>query len=63
MENKKDWWKKRVVYQIYPRSFYDSDGDGLGDLKGISEKIPYLKKLGIDVILMNPICVSPQIDN
>ena len=63
MENKKDWWKKSVVYQIYPRSFYDSDGDGLGDLKGISEKIPYLKKLGIDVILMNPICVSPQIDN
>ena len=44
------WWKHAVVYQIYPRSFQDSNGDGIGDLKGIMERIPYLEKLGIDAI-------------
>ena len=47
---KKAWWKEAVVYQIYPRSFSDSNGDGIGDLKGITAHLPYLKKLGIDVI-------------
>ena len=49
----KDWWKNSVVYQIYPRSFKDSNGDGFGDLKGIIEKLPYLQNLGIDVIWLS----------
>ncbi|MDF2614020.1 MAG: oligo,6-glucosidase [Clostridia bacterium] len=61
MERK--WWKEGVVYQIYPRSFYDSNGDGIGDLKGIIAKIPYLKELGIDIIWLNPIYASPNDDN
>ena len=44
------WWKESVVYQIYPRSFYDSNGDGIGDLRGIIQKLDYLKDLGIDVV-------------
>ncbi|MCI8640165.1 MAG: alpha-glucosidase [Coprococcus sp.] len=59
----KVWWKESVVYQIYPRSFYDSDGDGIGDLKGITEKLPYLKELGIDVIWLSPVYQSPNDDN
>ena len=51
----KDWWKNSVVYQIYPRSFKDSNGDGFGDLKGIIEKLPYLQNLGIDVIWLSPV--------
>lgn len=47
---KKTWWKESVVYQIYPRSFMDSDNDGIGDIKGITSKLDYLKNLGIDVI-------------
>ena len=47
---KKTWWKEAVVYQIYPRSFCDSNGDGIGDLNGITSKLDYLKELGIDVI-------------
>lgn len=54
---------KKVIYQIYPKSFYDSNGDGLGDLRGIIEKIPYLAKLNIDMIWFNPFYVSPQNDN
>ena len=46
----KKWWKETVVYQIYPRSFKDSNGDGIGDLNGITEKLDYLKELGIDVV-------------
>lgn len=57
------WWKNAVGYQIYPRSFMDSDGDGIGDIKGIQSKIPYLKELGIDFIWINPIYKSPNIDN
>lgn len=57
------WWKKSVVYQVYPKSFKDSNGDGLGDLNGLTEKLPYLEKLGIDVIWLNPIFKSPQVDN
>lgn len=63
MNNETEWWKKSVVYQVYPKSFRDSDGDGFGDLSGLTEKLPYLKKLGIDVIWLNPIYQSPQVDN
>jgi oligo-1,6-glucosidase len=59
----KKWWKEAVVYQIYPRSFKDSDGDGIGDLKGIISKLDYIKKLGIDVVWLNPIYSSPNDDN
>ena len=61
MERK--WWKEAVVYQIYPRSFQDSNGDGIGDLNGIREKLYYLKRLGIDVIWLSPIYQSPNADN
>lgn len=57
------WWKEAVVYQIYPRSFKDSNGDGIGDLKGITEKLDYIKSLGIDVVWLNPIFSSPNDDN
>lgn len=57
------WWMKSVVYQIYPRSFCDSNGDGIGDIKGIISKLPYLGKLGIDVIWLSPIYPSPNADN
>ncbi|UJF15813.1 alpha,alpha-phosphotrehalase [Jeotgalibaca sp. MA1X17-3] len=56
-------FKNKVIYQLYPKSFKDSDGDGIGDLKGIIEKLPYLHQLGIEMIWMNPIFVSPQKDN
>ena len=59
----KTWWKESVVYQIYPRSFCDSNGDGIGDLKGITEKLPYLKELGINVIWLSPVYQSPNDDN
>ena len=60
---KKAWWKEAIVYQIYPRSFYDSNGDGIGDLNGITSKIDYLKELGIDVIWLSPVYKSPNDDN
>lgn len=59
----KDWWKSSVVYQIYPRSFKDSNGDGLGDIQGIIQKLDYLEELGIDVIWLSPVFDSPQDDN
>lgn len=59
----KKWWKEAVVYQIYPRSFKDSNGDGIGDLRGIIEKLDYIKSLGIDVVWLNPIFSSPNDDN
>lgn len=60
---KKEWWKESVVYQIYPRSFNDSDGDGIGDLPGIREKVDYLDYLGVDLVWLNPVYDSPNDDN
>ena len=57
------WWKESVAYQVYVRSFKDSNGDGIGDLQGLIEKLDYLKDLGIDVIYLNPINKSPNYDN
>ena len=57
------WWKECVVYQIYPRSFKDSNGDGIGDIKGIISKLDYLTDLGIDVIWLSPVYQSPNEDN
>ncbi|WP_424685614.1 glycoside hydrolase family 13 protein [Enterococcus sp.] len=60
---KKHWWQEVVIYQVYPRSFKDSDGDGIGDLPGIIEKLPYLEKLGIGGIWLSPVYQSPNDDN
>ena len=60
---KKDWWKDAVIYQIYPRSFQDSNGDGVGDLQGIIKRLPYLEKLGIDAVWLSPVYRSPMDDN
>ena len=57
------WWKEAVVYQIYPRSFKDDNGDGIGDLKGIISKLDYIKSLGVNVVWLNPIYSSPNDDN
>jgi oligo-1,6-glucosidase/alpha-glucosidase len=57
------WWKEAIVYQIYPRSFADSDGDGVGDIRGIIDRLDYVESLGIDVIWLNPVYESPQHDN
>ncbi len=57
------WWKNAVIYQVYPRSFYDSNGDGVGDIPGIIQKLDYLEKLGIDAIWLSPVYKSPQDDN
>jgi glycosidase len=59
---KRAWWKEASVYQIYPASFSDSNGDGFGDIPGIISKLPYLQKLGVDVIWVCPIYQSPQVD-
>lgn len=61
METK--WWQKSVVYQIYPRSFCDSNNDGIGDINGIRSKLDYLEKLGIEVIWLSPVYCSPNDDN
>ena len=58
----KDWWKGKVAYQIYPKSFKDSNGDGVGDIKGITEKLDYLQDLGIDILWLSPVYKSPFID-
>lgn len=63
MMNEIPWWKNSVVYQVYPKSFNDSNGDGIGDLNGITEKLDYLADLGVDVLWLNPIYRSPQVDN
>ena len=60
---KRAWWKDSIVYQIYPRSFYDSNGDGIGDLRGIISKLDYLKMLGVDIIWLCPVYQSPNDDN
>ena len=59
----KTWWKNSVIYQIYPRSFADSNGDGIGDIKGITQHLDYLKELGVDVIWLSPVYQSPNDDN
>jgi len=59
----KKWWKEAIVYQIYPRSFKDTDGDGIGDIKGIIEELDYIKSLGVTAIWLNPIYESPNFDN
>ena len=56
------WWRQAVVYQVYPRSFYDLDGNGLGDIRGITEKVPYLKELGIDAVWLSPFYPSELAD-
>ena len=62
-EMKKPWWKNAVVYQIYPKSFQDSNGDGIGDIKGIITRLDYLEELGIDAVWLSPVYCSPQDDN
>lgn len=59
----KKWWQKQVVYQVYPRSFYDTNGDGIGDLRGIIEKLDYLEYLGVKMLWLNPVYQSPNDDN
>jgi len=59
----KNWWKEGVVYQIYPRSFNDSNGDGIGDIPGILEKLDYIESLGVDILWLNPVYSSPNVDN
>ena len=61
--NGEKWWKRAVIYQIYPRSFADSNQDGIGDLQGIISKLDYLEELGINAIWLSPVCKSPQDDN
>lgn len=63
MSKQQDWWKESIVYQIYPKSFKDSNNDGIGDIRGIIQKLEYLKYLGINVIWLNPIFESPMVDN
>ena len=62
MDQNKDWWRHGVFYQVYPRSFQDSDGDGVGDIRGISQRLPHLKSLGVDVVWLSPIFPSPMAD-
>ncbi|MDK0812204.1 alpha-amylase family glycosyl hydrolase, partial [Clostridium perfringens] len=57
-----DWWETTIFYQIYPRSFADSDGDGIGDLNGITSKLEYIKGLGVDAIWLSPMFQSPMYD-
>lgn len=57
------WWQKSIAYQVYPKSFYDSNGDGIGDLRGIIQKLDYIQELGTDLLYLNPICKSPMKDN
>ena len=61
--HKNPWWKNSVIYQIYPRSFQDSNGDGIGDIRGIINRLDYLEDLGIDAVWLSPVCKSPQDDN
>ena len=62
LHKQKSWWKEATVYQIYPASFCDSNGDGIGDLQGIKSKVPYLEFLGVDIVWLSPIYKSPQKD-
>ncbi len=58
----RDWWRDAIIYQVYPRSFQDSDGDGIGDLKGITARLPHIAGLGADVVWLSPIFTSPERD-
>lgn len=58
-----DWWKESIFYQVYPRSFKDTNGDGIGDLKGLIQQLDYIQQLGVTAIWLNPIFTSPQVDN
>ncbi|WP_123533459.1 glycoside hydrolase family 13 protein [Halosimplex salinum] len=62
-EAERVWWKEAVVYQVYPKSFRDSDGDGVGDLRGLVDRVDYLDDLGVDAVWLNPVYDSPQVDN
>ena len=62
MTDNHEWWRSAVIYQIYPRSFADSDGDGYGDLPGVISKLPYLKELGVDAVWLSPFYRSPMAD-
>ena len=62
-KTKRGWWKSAVLYQVYPKSFQDTNGDGIGDLQGLISRLDYLQKLGIDGIWLSPVCQSPQVDN
>ena len=62
-KSKRGWWEKAVFYELYPKSFQDTDGDGVGDLRGIIDRLDYLQELGIDAIWLCPVCASPQVDN
>src|SRR4051812_14176624 len=57
------WWRGAVIYQVYPRSFADSNGDGVGDLAGIAARLPYVAALGVDAIWLSPVFPSPMVDN
>ena len=59
-KTKKDWWKSAVFYQVYPKSFQDTDGDGFGDLRGVIGRLDYLEKLGVVGVWLSPLCASPQ---
>jgi alpha-glucosidase len=56
------WWQTAVIYQVYPRSFQDTDGDGVGDIRGITQRLPYLVDLGVDAVWLSPIFTSPMAD-
>ena len=59
---KNDWWKRAIIYQVYPRSFQDSNDDGIGDLQGIIKHLDYLKQLGVDALWLSPVYTSPNKD-
>src|SRR6201993_4540606 len=63
MNNISPWWSRAVFYQVYPRSFADGDGDGVGDLDGVAGRLDYLELLGVDAIWLNPVTVSPMADH
>ena len=60
---KKKWWHEKIGYQIYPKSFLDTNGDGVGDLTGVIEKLTYLEQLGVDILWLSPVYPSPMVDN